>query len=73
MNKTFFAVALIVAIGFSSTTGAAYALSDTERYNSGYNHGYMDAKNGAASYCSTSDHTYSYPRAACDMMITWLS
>jgi hypothetical protein len=59
MNKTFFVVALLVAIGFSSTTGAAYALSETERYNSGYNHGFMDAKNGAASYCST-DHTYTY-------------
>jgi hypothetical protein len=46
MNKTFFAVALIVVIGFSSTTGAAYALNETERYNSGYSYGYMDAKNG---------------------------
>jgi hypothetical protein len=46
MNKTFLAVTLIVAIGFSSTTGAAYALSETDRYNSGYSHGYIDAKNG---------------------------
>jgi hypothetical protein len=60
MNKTYFAVALILAVGLSSTTGAAYALSETERYNSGYSHGYMDARNGAASYCSTSDHTFTF-------------
>ena len=44
----------------SSTTGAAYALSETERYNSGYSHGYMDVKDGATSYCSTTGHTYTY-------------
>jgi hypothetical protein len=60
MNKTFLAVGLIVAVGLCSTTGAAYALSETERYNSGYNHGHTDAKNGVSSYCSTSEHTYTF-------------
>jgi hypothetical protein len=53
-------IVAVIGLGLSSTTGLAHALSDTERYNSGYSHGYTDATNGVSSYCSTSEHTYTF-------------
>jgi hypothetical protein len=56
MNKTFFVGALILAVGLSLTIGPAHALTDTERYNSGYSHGYMDPKT-RTTLCGTTPDT----------------
>jgi hypothetical protein len=51
---------VILGIGLALTPNIAHALTDTERYDSGYNHGASDANNGLARFCDANDHTDAY-------------
>jgi hypothetical protein len=50
----------ITLIIFSLVNTAHADLSPTDRYNSGYNHGWTDETNGASYYCNSQDHTYTF-------------
>jgi hypothetical protein len=52
----------IAVIIFSLVNIAHADLSPTDRYDSGYNHGWTDETNGASCYCNSQDHTYTFCR-----------